>query len=130
MKVLKMVLLATAISWSFSVTLGLLFAICAGSRDMKDSGHSSFYTLRLPAVVPVVLITGTAISILITPAAIWSLRTGTKNLLTYAPILWVALASYIFAMSAIGKNAGYGLYGVACLGVVGAVILGFIPAAK
>jgi hypothetical protein len=130
MKMVKTVLLATVMSWSFSVTLGLLFAVCVGSRDMRDSGHSSFYTLRLPAVVPVALITGTAISILITPVATWSVRTGMKNLLMYAPILWVTLATYIFAVSVIWKNAGYSLYGVAFLGVVGAVILGFIPATK
>ena len=130
MKILKRVLLAAAMSSSFSVTLGLLFAVCVSSRDMRDSGHSSFYALRLPAVVPVVLITSTMISILITPVAIWSVRTGVKNLLIYAPILWVALATYIFAVMAIWKNGAYGLYGVAFLGAVGAAVLGFIPAPK
>lgn len=130
MKILKRVLLAAAMSWSFSVTLGLVFAVCVGSRDMRDSGHSSFDVLRLPAVVPVALMVGTAISILITPVAIWSVRTGVKNLLMYAPILWVALATYIFAVLVIWKNAAYGLYGVAFLGAVGAAVLGFIPATK
>ena len=130
MKIWKRVLLAAAMTWSFSVTLGLLFAVCVGSRDMRDSGHSSFYALRLPAVVPVALITSTVISILITPVVIWSARTGVKNLFIYAPILWVALATYIFTVLVIWKNAAYGLYGVAFLGAVGAAVLGFIPATK
>lgn len=130
MKILKRVLLAAAMSWGFSVTLGLLFAVCVGSRDMRDSGRSSFDVLRLPGVVPDVLMIGTAISILITPVATWSVRTGVKNLLIYAPILWVALATYIFTVLVIWKNAAYGLYGVAFLGAVGAAVLGFIPATK
>jgi hypothetical protein len=130
MKIWKRALLAAAMSWSFSVTLGLLFAVCAGNRDMRDSGHSSFDVLRLPAVVPVALMTSTAISILITPVAIWSVRTGVKNLLVYAPILWLALATYIFAVLVIWNNAEYGLDGVVFLGAIGAAVLGFIPAAK
>ena len=123
-------LLAAAMSWSFSVTLGLLFAVCVGSSDMGDSGHSSLDVLRLPAAVPVAPMTSTAISILITPVAIWSVRTGLKNLLICAPILWITLASYIFTVVEIWKNAAYGLYGVAFLGAVGAAVLGFIPATK
>ena len=130
MKIWKRVLLAAAMSWSFSVTLGLLFAVCVGSSDMRHSGHSSLDVLRLPAVVPVALMTSPAISIPITPVAIWSVRTGVKNLLIYTPILWIALATYIFTVVEIWKNAAYGLYGVAFLGSVGAAILGFIPATK
>jgi hypothetical protein len=127
LKTLKRVLVAAAMSWSFSVTLGLLFAVCVASPDLKESGHFWFYALRLPGVVPVALIVGTAISILMTPLATWSVRTGVKNLLIYAPILWIALATYIFAALVIWKNPAYGLYGVACLGAVGAAALGFIP---
>jgi hypothetical protein len=60
-------------------------------------------------VVPVALMTSTAISILITPIAVWSVRTGVKNLLIYTPILWIALATYIFTVVEIWKNAAYGL---------------------
>lgn len=130
MKIWKRVLLAAAMSWSFSVTLGLVFAVCVGSSDMANSGHSSFAVLRLPAVVPVAVLTSTAISILITPVAVWSVRTGLKNLLIYAPILWITLATYIFTVLVIWKNAPYGVYGVAFLGAVGAAVLGFIPATK
>jgi hypothetical protein len=86
--------------------------------------------LRLPAVFPVALMTSTAISILITPVAIWSVRTGVRNLVIYAPILWIALAAYVFTVLVIWKNAAYGLYGVAFSGAVGAAVLGFIPATK
>ena len=130
MTIWKRVLLAAPISWSFSVTLGLLFAVCVFSSDLRDSGHSSLDVLRLPAVVPVAPMTSTAISILITAVAIRSVRTGVKNLLIYAPILWIALATYIFTDLVIWKNAPYGLYGVAFLGAVGAAVLGFIPATK
>ncbi len=121
MNMLKRVLLAAAMSWSYSVTLGLLFAACT-------SGRFSFSTLRLPGVVPVALIISTAISIVITPVAVWSVRTGAKNLLFYAPILWIALAIYVVVI--IPRVGPYGLYGLLLLGVVGSAVLGFIPATK
>jgi len=121
MSMLNRVLLAAAMSWSYSVTLGLLFAACA-------SGRFSFSTLRLPGVVPVALVISTAVSIAITPIAVWSIRTGTKNLCIYAPILWIALATYDVVV--IPRTGAYGPYGLLLLGIVGLAILGFIPAAK
>jgi hypothetical protein len=130
MTTLKRVLLAAAMSWSFSVTLGLLFAVCTGSPDTRDSGHSSFYVFLLPGVVPVALMGSTVVAVLITPVAIWSVRTGAKNLLIYAPILWIVLAIYVVVV-VLGRHlSAYGLYGVVFLGAVGAGILGFIPATK
>jgi len=118
---LNRVLLAAAMSWTFSVTLGLLFAACM-------SGRLSFSTLRLPGVVPVALVISTAVSIGITPIAVWSVRTGAKNLRIYAPILWIALATYEVVV--IPKTGVYGPYSLLLLGLVGLAVLGFIPAAK
>jgi uncharacterized lipoprotein YmbA len=73
MSIWKRVLLAAVMSWTFSVTLGLLFAACA-------SGHFSLQTLQLPGVVPVALIGSSVASILILAFAICSVRTGAKNL--------------------------------------------------
>jgi hypothetical protein len=120
MKMLKRVLLAAAMSWSFSVTLGLLFAACA-------SGRFSLSVLRLPGVIPVALIISTGVSIVMTPIAIWSVRTGLKNLCVYAPILLIVLAGYDVVV--IPKTGAYGLYGLLLLALVGSAILGFIPPA-
>jgi hypothetical protein len=107
-------------SWIASVTLGLLFGACV-------SGRCSFATIRLPGVVPVALITSTAVSIVITPIVAWSLRTGVRNLQIYAPILWIALA--IYDVTVVPRNAAYGLYGLFLLGLIGSIVLGLIPAA-
>lgn len=121
MSILKRILLAATISWVYSVTLGLLFAACA-------SGRFSFSTLRLPGVVPVVLTTSTVAAIVMTPIAIWTVRTGARNLFIYGPILWIVLAGWVVA--AVRWNPAYGLYSVLILGLVGLVFLGFIPTAK
>ena len=121
MSLLNRVLLAAAMSWGYAVTLGLLFAACA-------SGHFSLGTLRLPGVVPVAIIAGTAVSIAITPVAAWSVRTGLRNLAIYAPVLWVVLAAY--EVVAIPRSGAYGPYGLVVLGLVGLAVLGLIPPAK
>jgi len=121
MNFLNRVLLAAAMSWSFSVTLGLLFA--AGL-----SGHFSLRTLRLPGVVPVALIGSTMVSFVVTPLAVWALRTGAKNLCIFGPVLWIALAAYEVVV--IPRTGAYGLPGLLVLGLGGVAILGLIPSAK
>jgi hypothetical protein len=119
--VVNRVLLAAAISWSYSVSLGLLIASCA-------SGRFYLSTIRLPGVLPVALVISTVIAIAITPIAVWSVRTGTKNLCIYGPILWIVLAAYIVVV--IPRTGAYGPYGLLLLGLVGLAILGLIPAPK
>jgi hypothetical protein len=121
MRILKRILLAAALSWFYSATLGLLFAACA-------SGRLSFGTLRLPGVVPVALIASSIIALFMTPIAAWSVRTGTRNLRLYGPILWIALAGWVVAV--VRWNPAYGLYSVLILGLVGLVFMGFIPTVK
>src|SRR4029077_13842114 len=82
------ILFAAVMSWAYSVTLGLLFAVVV-------SEDHSLRTLMLPGVVPVALTGSTVIAIAITPVAIWSVRTGARNLWFYGPILWIALAGYV-----------------------------------
>jgi hypothetical protein len=112
-------MIAAVMSWAYSVTLGLLFAIAV-------SGNYSLRTLLLPGVVPVALIGSTAVAIAMTPVAIWSVRTGARNLRLYGPILWAALAAYI--VLAIPKAGHSGPYGLLFLAVLGLAVLGFIPA--
>lgn len=119
MNMWKRILVAAVMSWAYSVTLGLLFAVAA-------SEDHSLRTLLLPAVVPVALIGSTIVAIAITPVAIWSVRTGARNLWFYGPILWIALAAYV--VFAIPKAGYYGQYGLLFLAVLGLVALGFIPA--
>jgi hypothetical protein len=121
MRILNWVLLAAAMSWVFSVTLGLLFAACTSGRFWPG-------TLRLPEVIPVALMISPEAAIAMTPVAIWSVRTGKKNLWLYAPILWIVLATYDILV--VPRTGAYGPYGLLLLGFVGSVILGFIPAAK
>jgi hypothetical protein len=114
------ILLAAAMSWTYSVTLGLLFAVIV-------SGNYSLRTLLLPGVVPVALTGSTVVAIaIITPVAIWSVRAGARNLWFYGPILWIGLAAYI--VFAIPKAGHHGPYGLLCLAVLGLVVLGLIPA--
>jgi hypothetical protein len=82
------ILLAAVMSWAYSVTLGLLFAVVI-------SEDHSLKSLMLPGIVPAALIGSTIVAIAITPVAIWSVRTGARNLWFYGPILWIALAAYI-----------------------------------
>jgi hypothetical protein len=119
MNMWKSILVAAVMSWAYSVTLGLLFAIAV-------SENHSPRTLLLPDVVPVAVIGSTIVAIAITPVALWSVRTGARNLWFYGPILWIALASYIvFVFPKVGY---YGRYGLLFLAVLGLVVLGFIPA--
>ncbi len=121
MRIVKRVLLAAAMSWSGSVTLGLLFAACA-------SGHFSINTLSLPAVIPVAIFISTEFAIVLTPFTVWAVRTGMRNLCIYGPLLWVILAAYILM---VGPRHGFwGLYGPPILGAIGLIILGLIPAPK
>lgn len=119
MSVRNRILLAALMSWAYSVTLGLFLAVVV-------SEDHSLSTLLLPGVVPVALIGSTIVAIAITPVAIWSVRTGARNLWLYGPILWIALAAYIvFAMPKLGH---YGQYGLLFLAVLGLVVLGLVPA--
>lgn len=118
---LNRMLLAAGMSWFYSVTLGLLFAACA-------SGRFSLGTLLLPGVVPVALIISTVLALLVTPIAVWAVRTGTRNLRIYGPILWITLAAYILLTAT--KTGRHGPCGVLLLAVVGLAILGLIPGSK
>ena len=113
------ILIAAVMSWGYSATLGLLFAI------VVSEGHSP-RDLLLPGVVPATLIGSTIMAIAITPVAIWAVRTGTRNLWLYGPILWIALAAYV--VFAIPRAGHYGQYGLLFLAALGLVALGFIPA--
>lgn len=113
------ILVAAVMSWACSGTLGLLFAI------VLSENHSP-RDLLPPGVVPVALTGSTVVAIAITPVAIWSVRTGAKNLWFYGPILWIGLAAYI--VLAIPRAGHYGPYGLLFLSVLGLVALGFIPA--
>ena len=113
------ILTAALMSWAYSVTLGLLFAV------VLSENHSP-RDLLLPGVVPATLLGSTIVALAITPVAIWSVRTGTRNLWFYGPILWVALAAYV--VFAIPRAGHYGQYGLLFLAALGLVVLGLIPA--
>jgi len=113
------ILTAAFMSWAYSATLGLLFAVVL-------SEDHSLRSLMLPGAAAATLIGSTVVALAITPVAIWSVRTGARNLWFYGPILWIALAAYV--VFAIPKAGHYGQYGLLALAVLGLVALGFIPA--
>lgn len=119
MSVWNRILVAAVMSWTYSVTLGLLFAVVL-------SEDHSLRSLMLPGIVPAALIGSTIVAIAITPVAIWSVRTGARNLWFYGPILWIALAAYV--VFAIPKAGHYGQYGLLFLAVLGLIALGLVPA--
>ncbi len=118
---LTRIFLGAAMSWVASVALGLLFATMASGRFWLGG-------LRLPGVVPVALVVSTGVALVVTPIAVWSLRTGIKNCVVYGSILWIILAAYDVLVTP--RSAGYGLYGLVLLAVVGLVILGLVPAPR
>ena len=118
---LRRIVLALILSWSFSITLGLLFASCT-------EGRLNFRILALPAVVPVALLGSTIAALGLTPVAVWSLRTGGKNLHLYGPMLWAVLAIYIIVVAP--KFAGMALYGSLFMAVFGLIALGSVPARR
>lgn len=79
-------------------------------------------------MVPVALISSTIAALLMTPVAAWAVRTGTRNLWLYGPILWIVLAAWLIVV--VPWNAAYGESSVLILGLVGLVVLGFIRAHK
>jgi hypothetical protein len=118
MHVVRRILLAGLVSWLFTVTLGLLFAI-------SMSGHFQPAALRLPGVIPVALTISTTVAIGITPIGVWAARTGRRNLWLLAPALWLLLAAYIVVV--IPRVGSAAIYALIPLAVIGLVIVGFIP---
>lgn len=121
MRMIKRLALALTISWCCSVSLGLLFAVCA-------SGHYWREALIAPGVAYVAVFASTAISVVITPVAAWSVRTGARNLIVYAPMIWIVLAVYEVVVIPIYPTLV--LFGAPIFAVAGIVTLGFIPAKR
>ncbi len=99
MSMVKRILLAAALSWVYSVTLGLVFAATL-------LGRLSLEPLALPGVIPVALLGSSIVAVAIAPLSMWALRAGARNLWTYGPALWVVLAA--FAVAVAPKIGRYG----------------------
>ncbi len=112
------IFLGAAMSWVASVALGLLFATMA-------SGRFRLETLQLPGVIQVALVDSTAVALVVTPFAVWSLRTGVRNFFAYGTVLWIILALYDLLV--IPRTGSYGPLGLFVLGVLGLVTMGLIP---
>ena len=44
---------------------------------------------------PILLMVSTTCAVLVAPVAVWTLRTGKRNLILYGTLLWGVLATYI-----------------------------------
>jgi hypothetical protein len=117
-KLFKNFLTAAFVSWSCSILLGFFFAVCT-------SGRLSIQTLRLPGVFQITFLTSTFVAALITPLVMWSFRNYTKGFIFYGGALFLILLIFIAIMT---PNTGaVAFYGSVVAGVVGLVIIGFIP---
>ena len=111
-------LVAAATTWTLSVLLGLWFVVAV-------AGQFRLGTLLLPGVVPVAVIVSTAVSLLITPLAAWSMRTGRRNLRLFTPALWLVLAAYVALV--IPRTGQLGLLGLLPIAVIGVTVVALIP---
>lgn len=113
---LKRILIAACVSWFSTTLLALLFAT-------GTSGDLSIDALLLPGVVPVAVISSTAIAGFMTPLVFWSLKSKDRNLAFYGLGLFFLLGTYIGLVTP--TNAQLSLYGSLAIGVVGVVAIGF-----
>lgn len=125
MLLLRRILVAAALSWSFSSTLGVLYATGL-------FGKFALSSLRLPGVIQLSILFSSVISVVILPFAVWSLRAGLRNMLICTPLLWLSLATYIVVVIPRGANlfVGFYPYGLFALAIGGLILIGFLPAAK
>jgi hypothetical protein len=114
MRVLTRALIAVALSWTYSMTLGFLFAI-----HWDRQFH--FDVLLTPAAYIAPTIFSTIVAVFIAPITFWSIGNGIKKHCIYGPILWILLAVYENTAAAM-----YNLIGVIILAVAGLVILRLI----
>jgi lysylphosphatidylglycerol synthetase-like protein (DUF2156 family) len=114
MQVLKRMLVAVAMCWIFSETLGFLFAI-------YWDRHFHFEVLLIPAAYVAPTVFSTIIAVFIVPVAFWSLGNGVRKHCIYGPVLWVLLAFYEIVAPPV-----YNLVGVIMFAIIGLVILRLI----
>ncbi|MEY4528532.1 MAG: hypothetical protein RL768_2251 [Nitrospirota bacterium] len=114
---LSRILIAAFLAWFSATSLALLFA--AGT-----SGDLSIHALLLPGVIPVTVMTSTAVAVFMTPLVYWSLKSNSRNLAFYGWGLLLFLAAYIGWTTP--NNAQLSLYGSLAIGVVGVVAIGLV----
>lgn len=114
---LRRILLGVGCSWTMSVTLGMIFAVSTFGKE----------ALVLPAVLHMTLSISSLISLLFAPLAVWTAKTGARNICIYGPILWLILAVQVV----VGVNRHIDLtISLLVTSVIGLVGLGFIPRGK
>ncbi|MGD0942087.1 MAG: hypothetical protein ABR905_20525 [Terracidiphilus sp.] len=114
MRVLKRTLIAVALTWIYSVTLGFLFAIHWDRQFHFDA-------LLIPAAYIAPTVFSTVIAALVAPIAYWSIGNGLTKHCIYGPILWILLAVYENTAPPV-----YNLGGVVVLAAAGLVVLRLI----
>lgn len=94
------------LSWIYSVTLGFVQLACAklspqGNTNSTFEGNleslmnKSIGDLLMWGFNPILLMVSTTCAVLVAPVAVWTLRTGKRNLILYGTLLWGVLATYI-----------------------------------
>jgi hypothetical protein len=111
--------LALALSMAFAITLALVFIAAASA-----AAHRSMF--ELPGVMSVAMYSAVIIGLGLAPLSYWSLRTGRKKLLRYAPPFWLFLAVVEAALTFV---SGVGaVFAVVIFAAAGLNIFGLFPA--
>jgi hypothetical protein len=116
-EVLRRILLGLGFSWLFSVTLGVLAMICGFGWEV----------FRLPIVIPTAIAASSLVSILFAPLAVWTAKTGARNICIYGPILWLILAGQV--VDEVTRHIDLTI-SLLVTSVIGLVVLGLIPPGK
>jgi hypothetical protein len=110
--------IAASMTWLYSVTLGILFAI-------HGDGKFHFDLLLIPAAYDAPVVFSSLLALIVLPFAFWSIGNGVRRHLIFGPILWIAIAVFECAAPAV-----YNLVGAVLLAVLGLVALRVVPATK
>lgn len=115
MRIVKRLLLAAALTWAYSMTLGFIFAV-----HWNGQFHFNAYLNSSAYIAPLVF--SSICATLVTPVAFWSIGNGVRKHLIYGPILWVIIAVFECVAPPV-----FNLAGAVLIAVLGLVALRVIP---
>jgi len=127
---------AAGISLGYSLTLGAIASLYftlspnANTNTTFQENLTAFKSMSLRdlwimGIIPVALLVSGTAALIVTPFTAWALRAGSRNILVYGSILWIALVAYIIFPPPLNGEFYWG--GMIILSIAGLLIIGFIP---
>jgi hypothetical protein len=110
----KDIVIAGLVSWCIAVSLGTLFAA-------TTSGRVTAATLRLPGIIPVMLIGATLTAVVFTPLVWWAFKPARKASIVGGVCMLCVLVAYILIITP--QNVRMGLVGTYVLTIIGLVVI-------